>query len=70
MKLGNLKKIYEMLEFDGEHSGSQKPNFDVFDKKLQKLAVKHSIEKPIFFNFVNFSTTFCPRSSEETDSHF
>ena len=28
---------------------------------------KHSIEKPFLLNFVNLSTIFCPRLSEETD---
>ena len=32
-------------------------------------AVKHFIEKPILFDFVNLSTTFCSRLSEETDFH-
>ena len=27
----------------------------------RKSAVKHSIEKPIVFNFVNLSTFLCPR---------
>ena len=30
-------------------------------KNCKKPAVKHSIEKPISRNFVNLSTTFCPR---------
>ena len=49
---------------------TQKPNFDVFwQKNCKKSAVKHSIEKPILFNFVNLTPTFCPRLSEETGCH-
>ena len=41
----------------------QKPNFDIFSvKNRKKSPVKHSIEKPILLNFVNLSTTLCPRS--------
>ena len=39
-------------------------------KNCKKSAVKHSIEKSILLNFVNFSPTFCPRLSEGTDFHF
>ena len=35
---------------------TQQSNFDSFARTLRKLAVKHSIEKPILFNFVNLST--------------
>ena len=30
-------------------------------KYRKKIAVKHSIEKSILFNFANLSPTFCPR---------
>ena len=33
------------------------------------MAVKHSIEKPTLPNFVNLSTTFCQRLSEEAKFH-
>ena len=36
----------------------------------KKPAVKHSIEQPILFNFVNLSRIVCPRLSEETYFHF
>ena len=38
-------------------------------QNCKKSAVKHSINKPIFFNFVDLSTIFCPRLSEETYFH-
>ena len=52
-----------MLVFDGEYPAVQpKAKFwHFFVKNCKKSAVKHSIEKPIFLNFVNFSPTFCPR---------
>ena len=34
-------------------------------KHRKKSSVKHSMVKPILINFVNFSTIFCPRLSEE-----
>ena len=40
-----------------------------FVKNCKKLAVKHSIEKPILLNFVNLSTTLSPRLSEEIYFH-
>ena len=62
-KLGNFKKIPEMLGFDGEYPAVQpKAKFWHFlVKNCKKSAVKHSIEKPILLNFVNLSPTFCPR---------
>ena len=39
-------------------------------KNYKKSAVTHSIEKPVLLNFVNLSSIFCPRLSEETDFHF
>ena len=57
-----------MLGFDGEYSAVQvKEKFWGFlAKNGKKSAVKYIIEKPIFLNFVNLSTTFCPGLSEET----
>ena len=71
-KLGNFKKIPEMLGFDGEYPAVHpKARFWRFlVKNYKKSAVKHSIEKPILLNFVNLSPTFCPRLSQETDFHF
>ena len=62
-KLGNFKKIPEMLGFDGEYPAVHpKAKFWSFLlKNCTKLAVKHSIEKPILFNFVNLPPSFCPR---------
>ena len=62
-KLKNFKKIPEMLGFDGEYpAGGPKAKFwGSSVKKCKELAVKHSIEKPDLLNFVNLSTTFCPR---------
>ena len=37
----------------------------VLVKFFEKSAVKHFIEKPILHNFLNWSTTFCPRSYDE-----
>ena len=69
-KLGNFKKIPEMLGFDGKYPAVQpKAKFWRFLVKYRKKsAVKNSIEKPILLNFVNLSPTFCPRLSEETFS--
>ena len=62
-KLGDFKKISEMLLLVGEyHPFTQKPNFDAFlVKNCKTSAVKHSIKKPILLNFVNLSPTFFPR---------
>ena len=39
-----------MLGFDGEYPGAtQKTNFDIGARKLQKSAVKHSIEKKLLY---------------------
>ena len=61
--LGNLKKIPEMLGFDGEFPAvNPKAKFRRFlVKSCKKSAVKHSVEKHILLNFVNLSPTFCPR---------
>ena len=62
-KLGNFKKIPEMLGFNGEfpavHPKAKFWRFLV--KNCKKSAVEHSIEKPILLNFVNLSPTFCPK---------
>ena len=34
-------------------------------QEFQKLAVNNSMEKPVVLSFVDFSTIFCPRLSEE-----
>lgn len=61
-KLGNFKKILEMLGLDDKYQlSTQKPNFDFFGKKSQKSSVNQSIEKPVFPYFVNLSPIFCPR---------
>ena len=39
---------------------TQKQIFDAFVKNSQKPAVKLSIQKPIWLNFVNLFTSFCP----------
>ena len=51
-----------MLRFDGEYPAAHpKAKFWSFlVKNGKKLAVKHSIEKPILLNLVNLSATFCP----------
>ena len=56
MELGNFKKIPEILGFDGKYPANHlKVKFwRVLVKNRKKLAVKHSIEKPILLNFVNF----------------
>ena len=61
-KLGNFKKITEMLGFDGQYTAVHpKANFLRFlEKNCKKSAEKHSIEKLILLNFVNLSPTFCP----------
>ena len=51
-----------MLEFDGEYPAVhlKVKILTIFGKKMQKKAVKLSMEKPILLNFVNLSPTFCP----------
>ena len=62
-KLGNLKKIPEILWIDGEypavHPIAKFWRFLV--KNCEKSAVKDSTEKPILLNFVKLPSTFCPR---------
>ena len=54
----------------------QKLNFETFGKtskkkkKKKKKAVEHSIEGSNLLNFLNLSTTICPRLSEEAFFHF
>ena len=55
-KLGNFKKMAETLGFPNTNT-----NFTVALESCKKPAVKHSLEKPVIFNFVNFSTIFCSR---------
>ena len=62
-----LKCLYVMAN---TQPTTQKSNFDVFDKISQKSAVEHSTEKSTLLSIVNFSTTFCPRLSEEIYFHF
>ena len=71
-KLGNFKKIPQMLGFHDEYPAVHpKTKFSrVLVKNSKKSTVKHSIEKPIFLNLVNLSRTFCPRLSEERNFHF
>ena len=70
-KLGNFKKIPEMLRFDRKSStGHPRAKFRHFSVNCKISAVRHYIEKPILLNFVNLCTTLCPRLSEETDIHF
>ena len=61
----------EMLGFDGEYTAVQpKAKFSHFlVKNGKKSAVKHSMENPIFLNFVNLSASFCPRLPDETEFH-
>ena len=47
-----------------------KTNFDSLLENWEKSAAKHSTEKTILLNFVNLSTTFCPRLSEKKDFYF
>ena len=72
MKLGNCKKIPQMLELDDEYSAVHpKAKFWHFLVKNYKIsAVKHSIEKLIWLNFMNLSPTSCPRLSQEPGFHF
>ena len=52
-----------MLGLDSDYSAGQ-PQVKVWrfsEKNRKKSAVKHSIEKAILLNFVNMSTSFCPR---------
>ena len=62
-KLGNFKKIPEMLGFDGLYPAVH-PEAKIWRflvKNCKRSAVKHSTEKPILLNFVNLSPTLCPR---------
>ena len=71
-KLGNFKKITEMLGFDGKYPAvhPKAKIWRILVKNCTKSAATHSIEKPVLVNFVNLSPIFCPRLSEETDFHF
>ena len=62
-KLGNFKKIPEMLGLDGEYSVVHliAKFWGFLVKNCKNATVKHSIEKTILLNFVNFSPTFCAR---------
>ena len=61
--LENLKKISEMLWFDGEYQAVHpKAKFWRFlVKSCKKSSVKYSIEKHILLYFINSSSTICPR---------
>ena len=63
MKLGNFKKIPEVLAFDGEYSAGHSKRRILTLEKSEKSAIKRSIEKTILLNFANLylSTTFCSR---------
>ena len=67
----NFQENPETFGFDGEYPAENiKAQFWHFSVKNCKIStVKHSMEKPIFFNFVNLFT-FCPRFFEETDFYF
>ena len=58
-----------MLAIDGQssagHPKKQVMAYVLINRELS--AVTNPIEKPILLNFVNFSTIFCPRLSDETD---
>ena len=72
LRLKKLKKIPEMLGFDGKYPVAH-PKAKVWRfllKYCKKSAVKHSIEKPILLNFMSFSPTPCPRLLEKIDFHF
>ena len=62
-KLGNVKKVPEMLTFDGEDPAvySKAKFWLVLVKNCKKSAVKRSIEKPILLDFENLSPAFCQR---------
>ena len=64
-KLGNVKKIPEMLAIDGKVLSQPPTNFDSCATNCQKSAVKHAIAKPILLNFVDLSTIFFPRLQSE-----
>ena len=56
-KLGNFKKIAEMLGFDGEYQVvHRKAKFCLFwVKNYIKTGVKDSIEKPILLNLFDYN---------------
>ena len=62
-KLGNFKKIPEIIGFDGKYPAVHpKAKFLCFSvKTCKKSTVKQSIEKRILLNFMNSSATFYPR---------
>ena len=59
-KLGNFKKMSEILGFDGKYPAVQlKANFWHFLVKIcKKSAVKHSIEKPILLRLSHENVSF------------
>ena len=48
----------------------QKPSFDVFREKVQKINRKTFHRETYFAYFGNLSTTFYPRLSEEKEFYF
>ena len=68
-KFGNIEKILEILRIDGEYpAGLPKGKFDscpilvvILSVILRKLNCVKSVEKFILLDFVNLSTTYCPR---------
>ena len=52
-----------MLGADSKCQASQPKGTFWKARKMQKSAVKHSIEKPILLNFVSFSAIFCQTMS-------
>ena len=59
-RLGNFKKISEMLGFDGEYPADQRQILTFVLKNREKSALKNSIEKHVLLNFMDLSTIFCP----------
>ena len=58
-----------MLRFDDEYPDDRTQKTNFLHLNHENSAKKHSIEKHILLNFLNLSTMFCPRLSEETHFH-
>ena len=70
-KLGKYKiyrKSLKCLEFIGKCSASyiKEKNLTVVLQKCKKSALKHSIQKTLLLNLVDWFTIFCPRLDQET----
>ena len=72
LKKCNFKKTPKIIEVGGNYSPSHAKDtlWPVVLDNCEKSAVKHSLEKPFLFNFVNLSTISFPGLFGKTHFHF